>query len=86
MHELAIVLIFLLSTYSTNIALGFSRPVNFYKKNLLTKTNFQLKAFTGIAEKFGGVVDLLLGQTQITEKNIEDTLKVFSPCPYRKTK
>jgi hypothetical protein len=35
-------------------------------------------SFGGIAEKLGGLVELVSGQKKITEANIEDTLKVIN--------
>ena len=40
------------------------------------RTHQTLFAGESLAEKLGGRVDLLSGQTKITESNIEDTLKV----------
>jgi hypothetical protein len=37
-----------------------------------------LHVFSGIAEKMGGVMELLVGQKKITEANIEATLKVHN--------
>jgi hypothetical protein len=57
---------------------SFRSPLQISSSRGLRKHSSLQMSFGGIAEKLGGLVELVSGQKKITEANIEDTLKVIN--------
>lgn len=67
-----------LSPTSSRLSLSKVHTNGWYPSQSMKRNHFPLQMSFGsaIAEKLGGVMEILVGQNEITEKNIEDTLRV----------
>ena len=73
MHSILLVLLI-----SEVVMMAAFNPSRFGMKRNVQQPRIRLNMqLGGLAEKLGGIVEFISGQSTITENNIEDTLKVI---------